>query len=111
MELKKFEQWQDMIARLYPEIRNKHEKNNVLSRTVTFQVTDACSLACTYCYQINKGTRRMRFETAKKLIDMLLAGDERLGDLRLFHRKGNRTLPSVGHDAYVFYLQQRRGLF
>lgn len=80
--MKKFEQWQDMIARLYPEFRGSDDvsgRANNLSRTVTFQVTDACSLACTYCYQINKGTRRMRFETAKKLIDMLLSGDERLG--------------------------------
>ncbi len=70
-----------MISRLYPELRNTDDqgKLNMLSRTVTFQVTDACSLSCSYCYQINKGTRRMRFETAKKLIDMLLSGDERLG--------------------------------
>lgn len=80
--MKKFEQWQDMIARLYPEFRESGDASgraNNLSRTVTFQVTDACSLACSYCYQINKGTRRMRFDTAKKLIDMLLSGDERLG--------------------------------
>ena len=47
-----------------------------LSRTVTFQVTDACNLACTYCYQINKGIRKMSFETAKKFVDYLLDSDE-----------------------------------
>lgn len=31
---------------------------------------------CKYCYQINKGKRRMSFETAKKFIDMLLDCDE-----------------------------------
>ena len=68
--MKKFEQYNDMIARLYPTKVEKYENNNdkVLSRTVTFQVTDSCNLACTYCYQINKGTRVMKFETAKKLI-------------------------------------------
>lgn len=77
--MKKFEQFQDMIGRLYPElITDKEDKKKVLSRTVTFQVTDKCNLACTYCYQINKGERRMKFEDAKKLIDMLLEGDERL---------------------------------
>ena len=65
-----------MIARLYPEYASIDVRN--LSRTITFQVTDACNLACSYCYQINKGTRRMKFEYAKKLIDMLLTGDERL---------------------------------
>ena len=75
--MKKFEQFQDMIGRLYPELIT-NENNKTLSRTVTFQVTDKCNLACTYCYQINKGERRMKFEDAKKLIDMLLEGDERL---------------------------------
>lgn len=75
--MKQFEQYSDMIARLYPQ---EHGSSNrkTLSRTVTFQVTDACNLDCTYCYQINKGTRVMKFETAKKLIDMLLTNDERL---------------------------------
>ena len=76
--MKKFIQYQDMIAKIFPElITNNGIKS--LSRTVTFQVTDKCNLACTYCYQINKGVRIMKFEYAKKLIDMLLSGDERLG--------------------------------
>ena len=76
--MKKFEQFQDMIGRLYPELRSKDNDKKNLSRTVTFQVTDKCNLACSYCYQINKGTRRMKFEYAKKLIDMLLSGDNKL---------------------------------
>lgn len=44
---------------------------------ITFQVTDACNLACTYCYQHNKTPATMTFDTAKKFIDILLAGDER----------------------------------
>lgn len=78
--MKKFEQYQDMIGRLYPELGQKDENGKkILSRTITFQVTDKCNLACTYCYQINKGERKMRFADAKKLIDMLLSGDKRLG--------------------------------
>ena len=75
--MKHFEQYQDMIARLYPELTEESRVKN-LSRNVTFQVTDACNLACTYCYQCNKGHRRMKFEYAKKLIDMILTGDEKL---------------------------------
>ncbi|WP_310603534.1 radical SAM peptide maturase, CXXX-repeat target family [Anaerosporobacter sp.] len=74
--MRKFEQYQDMIARLYPEYVNNLSEGRVLSKTVTFQVTDDCNLACTYCYQINKGKRRMRFETAKKYVDLLLSGDK-----------------------------------
>lgn len=76
--MKQFEQYSDMIARLYPQSHSSTNDKRPLTRTVTFQVTDSCNLACTYCYQINKGSRAMKFETAKKLIDMLLTNDERL---------------------------------
>lgn len=76
---RQFEQYANMIGRLYPElIKETDDLSNVktLSRTVTFQVTDDCNLACSYCYQINKGKRKMPFETAKKYIDLLLSGDK-----------------------------------
>lgn len=85
-KIKKFEQYQDMISRLYPDLHQKSRNNGVidketpLSRTVTFQVTDKCNLACTYCYQINKGTRRMSFETAKAFVDLLLSGEKGFSD-------------------------------
>lgn len=60
------EQFQDMIARLYPE-------ENKTAKEITFQITDMCNLQCTYCYQHNKGKNIMDFETAKKFIDILLA--------------------------------------
>lgn len=79
MKRKKFEQYGDQKARLYPELHQGTADNaeeRILSRTVTFQVTDACNLACKYCYQINKGHRRMSIETAKKFVDMLLDADD-----------------------------------
>lgn len=80
-KLRRFEQFQDYIARLYPEVHPKGEGfRKTLSRSVTFQVTDRCSLACKYCYQINKGKRVMSFETAKKLIDLLLSGEKGMKD-------------------------------
>ena len=80
-KLRRVEQWQDMIARLYPEYSVKDDnKKRILSRTVTFQVTDNCSLNCSYCYQINKGKRRMSFATAKKFIDNLLSGEKGFSD-------------------------------
>lgn len=85
---KKEIQFQDWLARMYPEDvkldelkglseeeRNKNSLYN-LTRTVTFQVTDACNLACKYCYQINKGHRRMPFETAKLFVDKLISGED-----------------------------------
>lgn len=70
--IKKTEQFQDQLARLFP--------GNERVRVVTFQVTDACNLRCTYCYQICKSEHRMPFEVAKRFIDMLLEADENSND-------------------------------
>ena len=74
MENKKqrFEQFSDMVLRLFPELHKSNSEQKCYSRSVTFQVTDECNLACTYCYQINKGKRVMSLETAKKFVDLLL---------------------------------------
>ena len=78
-----FENYTDLMGRVYPL---KDDNGNIiidkeyLSRVVTFQVTDACNLACSYCYQINKGTKVMKFEDAKKLIDMLLTNDVKMNN-------------------------------
>lgn len=68
----KMEQYQDMISRLYPYSYDKQEKNKIQTFDCTFQVTDACNLCCTYCYQINKCNHTMPLETAQKFIDILL---------------------------------------
>lgn len=74
----KFISYTDLIAKLYPKPVDPDVKgkDRILSRTVTFQVTDKCNLACTYCYQINKGTRRMTMDDAKLFIDKLLTGED-----------------------------------
>ena len=74
----KFISYTDLIAKLYPKPVDPDVKgkDRILSRTVTFQVTDKCNLACTYSYQINKGTRRMTMDDAKLFIDKLLTGED-----------------------------------
>ena len=45
--------FQDKVTRmdyLYYEKYKKYPR----AKTVTFQITENCNLACTYCYQINK---------------------------------------------------------
>lgn len=78
---RKFEQYQDFIHRM---LSAKGEFEGTLMptnapKTVTFQVTDTCNLACTYCYQINKGVNAMTFETAKKFIDTIFIDSYREG--------------------------------
>ena len=59
--MKHSEQYQDMIARLYPELTEESGVKN-LSRNVTFQVTDACNLACTYCSPCNNSHTSIEFD-------------------------------------------------
>ena len=47
----------------------------MLCKDVTFCVTEACNLACTYCYECHKTSRRMSWETAKRIVDGLFAGE------------------------------------
>ena len=77
MGKRRFEQYQDQIARFLSAKRHIEQRGidkdlSHIVKTITFQVTDGCNLRCTYCYQINKGKRIMSFETAKKFIDLLI---------------------------------------
>lgn len=60
----------DLIGSLYFDDVVRSE-GQFITRNVTFQVTDDCPMACTYCYQGHKGHRIMSFETAKKCVDLL----------------------------------------
>ena len=42
-------------------------------KEITFQVTEACCLNCSYCYQLHKSSKKMTFQTAKDFIDLLLS--------------------------------------
>lgn len=47
------------------------------AKTITFSVTEDCNLACKYCYMTGKNHKnRMNFETAKKVVDYVLAERE-----------------------------------
>ena len=82
-EKRQFMQFNEWIARMYPELHERAEADDILNgrlktltRSFTFQVTDKCNLACTYCYQINKSVRRMKLEDAKLAVDKLLSGED-----------------------------------
>ena len=72
----KLKQWQDLIGELYDTHINLSQNSLTNTYTITFQITDACNLQCSYCYQINKHNHVMNIETAKKFIDLLLNNDE-----------------------------------
>lgn len=69
---KKFLSYQDEMARLYHDLIKDIDVPT--TKNVTFCVTNACQLRCTYCYEGHKGDDYMSFETAKKFVDMLIYG-------------------------------------
>lgn len=73
------EQFPDRLRRLFPDEHRdcKMCVGGNFTRNLTMQVTDACNLRCTYCYEHAKTPARMSWDTAKKFIDMILASDER----------------------------------
>ena len=53
----------------YEDIKKLYQKE---CKTITFQITENCNLACTYCYQHHKTKNKMSFSIAKQFIDNLL---------------------------------------
>ena len=47
--------------------------------TLTFNTTEACNLACKYCYEVNKTPRDLPLEYAYRFIDMILDDPDPIG--------------------------------
>lgn len=99
VKIKKNEQYQDMVSRLYPEYINSKNLHDMSCMEITFQVTNACSLACSYCYQINKGIEVMPFETAKTFIDNLF--DDKYKGYVSFEEKPFIVLDFIGGEPFL----------
>ena len=63
---KAFESYNELLTRIYRPI---YEVSEVLE--ATFQVTEACTLGCSYCQQGSKAPKVMTLDTAKKYIDTI----------------------------------------
>lgn len=69
----------DEFAHVYPLMINDRTKH---CKTVTFVVTEGCTLRCTYCYERHKNNNvRMNFDTAKKFVDLLFEEDAKETEL------------------------------
>lgn len=67
--MRKNPNYYDRIARLYED--EPIPVGQFKARSITFQVTDSCNMACDYCYEKNKGTRMMTKDVAKRGVDLL----------------------------------------
>lgn len=59
--------YSEYIRRLY-EYKNPDISS---CRNITFVVTEACDLRCTYCYEQHKCAKYMTFDVAKKIVDLV----------------------------------------
>ena len=78
-------QIQDAIPKWFPELASESE---IISKNITFVVTENCQLSCSYCYECNKDkTRTMSRETARKAVDIILKPDKLNGYIDLAEDK------------------------
>lgn len=99
---KKLEQFSEKLHRLYPpETRGVVTINGSYAKTITLQVTDACNMACTYCYQHNKGNHSMSFETATTFLSMILDADERTNSYITSTKSAGVILDFIGGEPWL----------
>jgi uncharacterized protein len=65
-----FLQWQDFMENLLGEENTCSTK--MKTKSITFVVTEACNLNCTYCYEKHKTNRKMTKDVAKQAVDFML---------------------------------------
>lgn len=70
-------------------------------RAITFQVTDDCCCACTYCYQINKGHKKMDKTVAKKIIDLIFKMYDDNNDTFINHNTQAIILDFIGGEPLM----------
>lgn len=96
------EQYSDTMGRLYPkENPEPLVMNGTHIMDITLQVTDACNMACTYCYQHNKGNHSMSFDVAKRFIDMLLDADERTNTYITSTKNDGAVINFIGGEPWL----------
>lgn len=98
-----FEQYNDMIARLYDDddmtMEVGGEGKHIMS--ITMQVTDDCNMRCTYCYQHNKGHHSMPFSVAKDFIDMILNGGDKTNNYMNPDKLSGVILDFIGGEPFM----------
>lgn len=96
--MKKFEQYQDMIAKLYPPDVLEVNGKRVLSRNFTFKLTDDCNLRCSYCFAGD--TPIFMKDGTEKAIENIAVGDEILAFDELPSMDSLELKPAVVRQIY-----------
>lgn len=89
--MKRFEMYQDRIARF----------NGNLPISISFQVTEDCNLACTYCYQTNKAKTAMSFDVARKFVDCILDNNKGFEKYSDIEKCGGYIFDFIGGEPFL----------
>ena len=96
------ESYADQLYRLFPpEKITPMVINGERAKNITIQVTDACNMACTYCYQHNKGKHSMPFEVGRAFIDMILDAGERTGTYITSTKCDGAVIDFIGGEPWL----------
>ena len=95
--------YEELINMFYPgpEGQRKRYQKELNAFVLTFQLTERCNFACTYCYQINRSPKTLKFEYAKKLIDKIFANDEELTRYISINDKKAFCLEFIGGEPFL----------
>ena len=70
-------------------------------KTVTFQVTEDCTLRCTYCYQPVKYSHYMDFNTAKRAVDVLFEMANDPESVLSYQKTGAIIIDFIGGEPFL----------
>lgn len=102
MPKKKNKSYHNYISKLYPFPEGINiNKTESRVRTITFQITDDCPMSCTYCYQGNKGHRKMNKEIAKRGVDLLFDMYEKNEGTFINHNTKAIVLDFIGGEPLM----------
>lgn len=96
------ESYADQLDRLFPrDIDGEIHINDNRAKDITLQVTDACNMACTYCYQHDKGAHSMSFDTGKRFLDMILDSDDRTNQYITSENCNGAIISFIGGEPWI----------
>lgn len=100
MKQKKILQHHDLIYSFF-NIDVDLLPNESFCREITFQVTEECNLACTYCYEKHKTNKMMTKETGKAIVDLLFKMWDDNNDIFINQNTKSIILSFIGGEQFL----------
>lgn len=95
--------YEELMTMFYPgpkgELKRYQKELNAF--VMTFQLTERCNFKCSYCYQINKTPKTLKFEYAKKMIDEIFNPNSTLKNYITVDDKKAFCLEFIGGEPFL----------